>query len=414
MEDIKKVPILRFPEFSGEWESKRLKDQDLKVIDGDRGKNYPNGNDFSSNGYCLFLNAKNVTKFGFVFDDVSFITKQKDEVLRKGKLVRNDLIITTRGTVGNISFFNEKVEYENIRINSGMVIIRNNNKNLSSKYLYKYFYSPEFTKTIKKIAFGSAQPQLTVAEINKFTIASPSFDEQQKIADFLTIIDNKIEQLSKKKQLLESYKKGSMQNIFSQELRFKDEGGNSYPDWEKKKLGEIAEIKRGLASQHLNYVNNKNKGIRLLRINDFLNNDSVYIEETENTKKLQVKTNDLLIAGTGATAGIIFIVPEKFNNLPFSYNVPRIRLKNSSNEFIYFYLKSDIIIKQQKRLFVGNAQPFLDTSVIRSFKINLPSIQEQTKIANFLTEIDKKINFVEKQLNGSKEYKKSLLQQMFI
>ncbi|MFM6269147.1 MAG: hypothetical protein ACKPFA_22000, partial [Dolichospermum sp.] len=139
---------LRFKDDDGrdfpDWEEKTLLKANIRVIDGDRGENYPKGDDFSADGYCLFLNAKNVTKQGFIFDDVSFITKQKDETLRKGKLIRNDLIITTRGTVGNIAYFDKSIKYENIRINSGMVIIRNDNSNISNNYLYKYFYSEKF------------------------------------------------------------------------------------------------------------------------------------------------------------------------------------------------------------------------------------------------------------------------------
>ncbi|MFM6222715.1 MAG: restriction endonuclease subunit S, partial [Dolichospermum sp.] len=184
-----------------DWEEKTLLKANIRVIDGDRGENYPKGDDFSADGYCLFLNAKNVTKQGFIFDDVSFITKQKDETLRKGKLIRNDLIITTRGTVGNIAYFDKSIKYENIRINSGMVIIRNDNSNISNNYLYKYFYSEKFRKVLEQIAFGSAQPQLTVAEINKFKIDIPDFKEQTKIANFLTTIDEKIAQLTQKCEL---------------------------------------------------------------------------------------------------------------------------------------------------------------------------------------------------------------------
>lgn len=149
-----------------DWEEKTLAQANIKVIDGDRGEKYPNGDDFSDDGYCLFLNAKNVTKSGFIFNEVSFITKQKDEELRKGKLIRNDLIITTRGTVGNIAYYDKNVKHENIRINSGMVIIRNSSDAIQTNYLYKYFNSPRFRKMLEQIAFGSAQPQLTVAEIN--------------------------------------------------------------------------------------------------------------------------------------------------------------------------------------------------------------------------------------------------------
>ena len=129
------TPKLRFKEFSGDWIQNTIEDLDIKVIDGDRGTNYPNGNDFSNEGYCLFLNAKNVTKSGFFFDELSFISIEKDKQLRKGKLIRNDLVVTTRGTVGNIAYFDESVPYEHMRINSGMVIIRIESDSISSNYL---------------------------------------------------------------------------------------------------------------------------------------------------------------------------------------------------------------------------------------------------------------------------------------
>ena len=197
-----------------DWEEKTFSQANIKVIDGDRGENYPNGSDFSDDGYCLFLNAKNVTKSGFVFNEVSFVTKQKDESLRKGKLIRSDLIITTRGTVGNIAYFDKKITYENIRINSGMVIIRNASSNIEPNYLYKYFYSPRFRKTLEQIAFGSAQPQLTVAEINKFKIDIPMLKEQSKIANFLTSIDEKITEAQTYLDTVKQYKQGLLQQMF--------------------------------------------------------------------------------------------------------------------------------------------------------------------------------------------------------
>ena len=197
-----------------DWEEKTFSQANIKVIDGDRGENYPNGSDFSNDGYCLFLNAKNVTKSGFVFNEVSFVTKQKDESLRKGKLIRSDLIITTRGTVGNIAYFDKKITYENIRINSGMVIIRNDSSNIEPNYLYKYFYSPRFRKTLEQITFGSAQPQLTVAEINKFKIDIPMLKEQTKIANFLTSIDEKITEAQTYLDTVKQYKQGLLQQMF--------------------------------------------------------------------------------------------------------------------------------------------------------------------------------------------------------
>ncbi|HES9810806.1 TPA: restriction endonuclease subunit S [Streptococcus pneumoniae] len=111
------------------------------IIDGDRGKNYPKSDELFSEEYCLFLNTKNVTKNGFSFDTKQFITKTKDKLLRKGKLERYDIVLTTRGTVGNVAYYDELIKYKHLRINSGMVILRpktpNLNHNWQSKNLWK-------------------------------------------------------------------------------------------------------------------------------------------------------------------------------------------------------------------------------------------------------------------------------------
>lgn len=186
-----------------------------------------------------------------------------------------------------------------------------------------------------------------------------------------------------------------------------------FGEWNKNKLGEIAEVKRGLASQQLIYTSDSNNGVRLLRINDFLSDNPVFIQETEDTKILKVKTNDLLIAGTGATAGIIFIVPEEFNDMPFSYNAPRIRVNGANYLFVYYYLKSNIILRQQKKLFVGNAQPFLDTDSMRGFRMNTPQLEEQQKIAEFLGSVDEWIENLRAQKESFESYKKGIMQKLF-
>lgn len=186
---------------------------------------------------------------------------------------------------------------------------------------------------------------------------------------------------------------------------------NNDGEWEVKKLDEIAEIKRGAASQHLKYVDkNHPNAIRLLRINDFLNDDAVYVEDTPDMKRFRVKTTDILIAGTGATAGITFIVESKFNDLAYSYNAPRIRVKNINSQFVYHYLKSDSIIQQQKRFFVGNAQPFLDTTAIGNLKIFISSSNEQQKIAACLSTLDEVITAESHKLEVLKDHKRGLLQ----
>ena len=209
------LPKLRFPEFrdAGEWNSDAFDDL-LEIIDGDRGTNYPKSDEFSSSGYCIFLNAKNVTKNGFKFDEIQFITKEKDKVLRKGKLQRLDVVLTTRGSVGQFAIYTEDVLYDNIRINSGMVILRIKTIKINADYLYAFCKSQALATYIDNIAFGNAQQQLTVAEIKKFQLFYPTLPEQQTIADCLTSLDETIAAQAKTIALLKLHKKGLMQQLF--------------------------------------------------------------------------------------------------------------------------------------------------------------------------------------------------------
>src|SRR4051812_32896772 len=107
-----------------DWQQTSLSEAGVQILDGDRGSNYPSEGDFFDTGYCLFLTAKNVTKSGFRFDECQFITQQKHNELRKGQVLPGDLVLTTRGSVGNIALFDASVPYKVLRINSGMVVLR--------------------------------------------------------------------------------------------------------------------------------------------------------------------------------------------------------------------------------------------------------------------------------------------------
>lgn len=174
------------------FEIVQLGSTDIDVIDGDRGKNYPHQNELLSYGFCLFLSAKNVTKSGFNFSETQFITQEKDSLLNNGKLKRDDIVITTRGTVGNVALYSPQVPYENIRINSGMLIIRCV-PNISNQYLYYVFRSEWFQKQITAVQSGSAQPQLPKSHFLKMVIPLPPLLIQKKIASILQLIDEKIE-----------------------------------------------------------------------------------------------------------------------------------------------------------------------------------------------------------------------------
>ena len=159
-----------------------------EIIDGDRGKNYPTAEEFFDDGYCLFLNAKNVTASGFNFDNCMFVSKEKDEALRKGKLSRGDVVLTTRGTLGNLAFYTEEVPFENVRINSGMVILRMKQDIVDAVYFIEQF-KLQLDDIKEKIASGSAQPQLPISTMNKIQVLVPDIDRQRDFADFTKQVD---------------------------------------------------------------------------------------------------------------------------------------------------------------------------------------------------------------------------------
>lgn len=175
-----------------EWKVCKIEETSIRMIDGDRGKNYPKSNEFFSNGYCLFLNANNVTSDGFVFKENSFINKEKDSVLKNGRLQRNDVVITTRGTVGNIALYDMSVPFDTIRINSGMLILKSG-KDILPEYLFYYLKSQAFQTQLSQFVTGSAQPQLPKSTLAKMNIFFPTnINTQKLIVDILRSFDIKI------------------------------------------------------------------------------------------------------------------------------------------------------------------------------------------------------------------------------
>lgn len=183
------------------------------IIDGDRGKNYPKQEEFYGTGYCLFLNAKNVTATGFSFENCMYISEEKDNALHNGKLERGDVVLTTRGTLGNLAFYDREVPFENVRINSGMVILRMNREVISEVFFIEQFKLQ--LQTIKgKIASGSAQPQLPISTMNKIQILIAPMELQERFSSFVAQIDKSKLTIQQSLDKLEMLKKALMQKYF--------------------------------------------------------------------------------------------------------------------------------------------------------------------------------------------------------
>lgn len=148
----------------------------VDFIDGDRGKNYPTFDEFTSTGYCLFLNASNVTSTGFNFDNCMFVSEEKDKLMNKGHLSPYDIVLTSRGTLGNVALYDKHIKYEKVRINSGMLIIRPKTKRLSPYFIYALLKSSYMKAAIERFKSGSAQPQLPIKDLQKITFEIPESD----------------------------------------------------------------------------------------------------------------------------------------------------------------------------------------------------------------------------------------------
>ena len=269
----------------------------LQIIDGDRGENYPKKEEFSNSGYCLFLSTANVTKSGFDFKQCNFISKEKDNALRKGKLVRGDVVLTTRGTIGNSAYYSDQISFDNIRINSGMVIFRVNQEKLLPYYLYLFLNSKDFLSQSESLQSGAAQPQLPIKDIRKLEINIPDLETQKKIASTLSHYDDLIQTNQQRIALLEE----AAQRLYDEwfvKLRFPNYQQVPVVDgvpegWEKVKLADIAKInaksiKNG-EFEYIRYVDISAVGERCIQ--SYLD---VSIDEAAGRAKRKVRHGDII------------------------------------------------------------------------------------------------------------------------
>ena len=421
------APKLRFKEFSEDYNFSKFQEASIQIIDGDRGNNYPKSDDFYDNEYCLFLNAGNVTKSGFKFGSTQFINKEKDALLRKGKLQKNDLVITTRGTVGNIAYFDESIPFENIRINSGMVIVRSE-IDLEPIYLNQFLKSDLFEKWLEKNVFGSAQPQLTVKLLNSISISYPSKEEQTKIASFLSAVDEKISQLTQKHALLSQYKQGMMQKLFSQQIRFKADDGSEFGEWEDKSLSNFI-IKHigGASLTPSDFVEQSEYEVipkKAIVPNGYLNLDKdnptycsedffkANLKNTVDNAYLVTVLRDLVPSGPSIGYIVKFL---ENNQYILAQGVYGFKLKKELNkDFLIHFSNTKAYRLVMQSIMVGSTQVHIRNKDFFGIEIPVPCLEEQTKIANFLSAIDQKIEVVAQQIEQAKVWKKGLLQQMFV
>ena len=262
---------------------------------------------------------------------------------------------------------------------------------------------------LNRLSESSAQPGLAVNKLVKIKLKIPTLPEQQKIASFLSSIDEKIQQLTRKKELLEQYKKGVMQQLFSGKLRFKPENGKEYPDWESKELGEIINNKSAKYNPEKNKVTYK--CIELEHLSTDTGMLLGYVESSNSSSiKSKFEKGDVLF-------GKLRPYLRKFLLAPFdgvcSSEIWVLKGKGISNDFLFRVIQTEYFIELSNQS-TGSKMPRADWKVVSSGVFNIPSIPEQQKIATFLSIIDTKIAYVTNQITQTQTFKKGLLQGMFV
>ncbi len=401
MENQKNVPELRFPEFEGEWEKKKLGEVAEKITDGTHFS--PKSFD---HGEFLYITSKNVKDGYMELSNAQYISyEDHTSIYKRCDVKKGDILLTKDGTIGQSCINELEIEFSLL---SSVAFIRTLS-NYSNYFIYQLIVSDIGQKEIESQIAGQALRRITLHKINNFEFHFPTLLEQSKIATFLTAVDEKLQALKKKKSLLEVYKKGVMQKLFSQELRFKNEDGKEFGDWEEKKLGEVCEIN----------PSNKTLPERFIYIDLESVSNGILLKENEiQNKEAPSRAQRVLLQND-----ILFqmVRPYQMNNLYFNKNgnyvastgYAQIRTKQNSM-YIYQYLHFQKFVDKVIERCTGTSYPAINSTDLSNIEIILPSLKEQTLIANFLTSIDEKINHTQTEITKTEVWKKGLLQKMFV
>lgn len=410
--ESKKIPELRFPGFTGEWEEKKLGEVG-EFYNGLKGKN----KDYFVNGnkkYISYLSIFSNTIINKDFSDFEYVIIEKGEAQNIVKY--GDVLFTQSSeTIEEVGMSSVYLNKEETYLNSFSFGYRFN-KSIKMDYMFTgyMFRSESIRKRIITEGQGSTRFNLSSNRLKNISIPFPSLAEQEKIGSFFSSLDKKLDLQKDRLEGLKSYKKGMMQRIFSQEIRFKDENGQDYPDWEEKKLGEVAEIKTGNTPPTKDI---DNYGEEYLFVSPGDLGRKKYINATE--KMLSNKgysisrkfdKSSILFTCIGSTIGKLGIAGKDLtSNQQINAILPN---NNYNSEYLYYSL--DFLSSRIKLLASNQAVPIINKSEFEKIKIYLPSLPEQEKIAYFLSALDRSIELEEERLEVYEKLKKGLMQRMFV
>ena len=385
------TPQLRFKGFNDRWKLELLGNT-CRVTTG--GKDTQNRID--GGAYPFFVRSNTVERINSYSFDGEAILTSGDGV----------------GVGKNFHYINGKFDFH-----QRVYALLEFKVNYSGKFIYQLFVE-KFHKRVMRLSAKNSVDSVRMNMITEMNIGFPTLPEQKKIASFLSAVDEKIQQLTRKKELLEQYKKGIMQQLFSGKLRFKDEKGKAFPKWEEKTLVKyIIDYRLGG-----NYVNTEEiteypliKMGNLGRGNINLNKLEYIPVDSVIDPKDEIKYGDLFF-NTRNTLDLVGKVSIWRNELPKAYyNSNLMYLKFENNFFMNYRLNSYEGVKALKRFATGTTSvAAIYTKDLLKLELSIPCLEEQKKIADYLSNIDNKIESVTKQITQTQNFKKGLLQQMFV
>ena len=355
------------------WEQRKLIDF-VDVLDGDRGKNYPTSDDFDISGHTLFLNASNVTNDGFLFQDNQFITEEKSNSMGNGKLEEDDIVVTSRGSLGHIAWYNADISsfVPYARINSGMLILRNK-KEVETEYLYHFMKSSKGQSQISFISFGSAQPQLTKKGVEDLEVILPiKRDEQVQLGHYFSNLDH----------LITLHLRISLYFLKI----------NTFV-WEQRKFGELVTIERGGSPRPIDkFITNDENGLNWVKIGDAPEHGN-YITQTKEkirpeglSKTREVHPGDLVLSNS-MSFGRPYIMAID-GCIHDGWLAIRDTKKNFELKFLCTLLGTDGMLNQYKAMAAGSTVNNLNKELVGGTTVEFPMMEEQIKIGDYFTTID--------------------------
>ncbi len=423
------IPELRFPEFSKKWSSYRIQNlidngTILGQQDGNHGELYPRSDEFAKQG-VPYVSANDFVSGEVDLENCKFLPFKRATKFKKGISKDGDVLFAHNATVGPTAVLNTKLDY--VILSTTATYYRCDLNRLVNKFLKISFETDNFIRQYSRVMSQSTRNQVPITTQRKFYLNLPSLPEQQKIADFLSTVDQKIQALTRKKELLEEYKKGVMQQLFKQEIRFKQEGGRDYPDWEEKRLGEVTRYTKGFAFKSGDY---QESGIRIIRVSDLLARSikkdvkKVFIDsdKAKDFDKYQLVEGNIIITTVGSKPEMIEsavgrgIYISNSNEGLLNQNMLKFdNVEGVVNQFLIALINTKRYQHYMKGIARGNANQANITVVdLLQYKVSLPSFPEQQKIATFLSSVDTKIESVDHQITQTQTWKKGLLQKMFV